>query len=423
MADYQLWMWGFNGNGELGTGNTTNYSSPVTAAKSVSYSSINFGQKFSLFLDTNGMVWASGVSDNGRLGNNQDSVDFSSPVSIARSAFYSQISAGFGHSLAIDGSTGQVYSWGWNSDGQLGTENTDNYSSPISIARAGSYVEIATGTNNSLAIDASTGMVWAWGSNESGNLGTNNETDYSSPVSIARAGSYTKVACGTGSSGSGCPWEYNCYFIDGSTGMIFSSGNNDYGQLGTNDKIDQSSPVSIARTGSYTTVAAGNQYVLAIDGSTGMVYSWGYNGDGQLGTNDITYQSSPVSIARSGSYIAISAARRHSIALDSDGMVWCWGQSVYGELGSNNNDNQSSPVSIARLSTYGAVSAGENFSGAIEGEIAPPTPPSPYVPEEEDNDSPRDYIGMHNEFANSPGGIKGNATAFNSFKRKIDRYI
>lgn len=368
MAEFQAWTWGKNDRGQTGDGTFFNRSSPVTIERPDSCAEISLGFNHSLFIDVYGMVWSCGAGDNGRLGNGSN-YDVFSAMEISRSGSYTKISAGYGHSLAIDGSTGEVYAWGWNSQGQLGTNDEDNYSSPVSIAKGLSFKDISAGNQFSLFLDPS-GMVYASGINY-GNLGTNDLNQYSSPVSIARSSSYTKIAAGVPY--GGCTSLHHSLITDGSDGMVWAFGENFYGFLGDGTTAPKSSPVAIARSGSYSAIAAGAWHSLAIDGSTGMVYSWGYNGDGQLGDGTMSNKSSPESIIRSGSYIAIAADAYNSYAIDSNGMVWAWGENNRGQLGDNTTDSKSSPVAIARIDEYSRLDAGLEYAGVIEGAALPPS--------------------------------------------------
>jgi PKD repeat protein/alpha-tubulin suppressor-like RCC1 family protein len=343
----QLYITGWNGYGQLGDGNVSDQSSPIVIGP---YTSTSAGFGHTVAIDDVGMIWAWGYNGYGQLGNNT-TINRSSPVSIARSGSYVAVSAGSYHTVAID-SDGMVWTWGSNIDGQLGdgTSGFDiNKSSPVSIVRLGPYVLINAGYSHTVAID-SNGMIWTWGRNDFGQLGDNTLTNKSSPVSIARPGSYIAISAGAS----------HTVAID-SAGMIWAWGDNYSGQIGDGTVAIfptdfKSSPVSIARPGSYVAVSAGGWHTVAID-SAGMIWAWGANvGDG---TN--VNKSSPVSIARSGSYVAISAGASHTVAIDSEGIVWAWGDNEYGQLGDNTigvDYFKSSPVSIARVGPYFSVEAG-----------------------------------------------------------------
>jgi alpha-tubulin suppressor-like RCC1 family protein len=350
-----VWATGGNDVGQLGDNTNDDKSSPVTIARTASYIAIanNGLSDASYFIDTNGMVWATGSGYRGRLGNNATD-DFSSPVAIARQGSYVAVAAGSQFAIAIEAS-GMVFTWGYNNSGQLGDDTQDIKSSPVAIARIGIYTAISAGESHVLSID-SEGAVWVWGLNNFGQLGNDTNDNYRSPVSIARPSVYAAVSAGRN-------WSV---FLDALNGMIYTCGINSNGELGHNNDTHCSSPIAIVRPGSYSAIAAGYSHVLAIDASTGMIWAWGANDGGCLGIGVGDGQSSPVSIARPGSYITISAGYNCSLAIEHDGTVWAWGSNSRGQLGTNSVDDYNSPVSIARISTYSVVAAGYTSSLFLE---------------------------------------------------------
>jgi alpha-tubulin suppressor-like RCC1 family protein len=73
------------------------------------------------------------------------------------------ISAGYSHSLAVK-SDGTVWSWGYNSYGQLGNGTTTQRASPVRVQGLTGIVAVSAGGQHSLAL-ASDGTIWAWGWN------------------------------------------------------------------------------------------------------------------------------------------------------------------------------------------------------------------------------------------------------------------
>ena len=129
-----------------------------------------------------------------------------------------------------------------------------------------------------------------------------------------------------------------------------------------------------------TAVAAGGYYSLALT-STGAVYAWGYNADGELGNGNTTNSDVPVKVKlpagrkvtaiAAGGYLegvgADTAGPGHSLALTSTGAVLAWGYNADGELGNGNRTNSDVPVKVklpaGRKVT--AVAAGELHSLAV----------------------------------------------------------
>ena len=73
------------------------------------------------------------------------------------------MAAGAWHNLAVT-STGAVYAWGYNANGQVGDASTTQRNAPTLLATLSEAVGVAAGDSHSLAW-TSTGTLWAWGSN------------------------------------------------------------------------------------------------------------------------------------------------------------------------------------------------------------------------------------------------------------------
>ena len=132
-------------------------------------SPIAAGATHSMAVTPSGQVWTWGDNRVGQLGTG-DTVSHASPVPVAGlSNEFIAVSAGLGHSLALD-YLGRVWSWGLNSDGQLGDGSRTRRLTPILVAQASDVVAIAAGSVHSLAL-RSDGRVLAWGGNLGAQLG------------------------------------------------------------------------------------------------------------------------------------------------------------------------------------------------------------------------------------------------------------
>ena len=99
----------------------------------------------------------------------------------------------------------------------------------------------------------------------------------------------------------------------------------------------------------------------------GSLWTWGFNTSGQLGTNDATTRSTPVTTFSGGNtWKQVSAGRNHTMAIKTDGSLWGWGGSGYA-LGNNDNTGRSTPVTtFAGGNNWKQVSGGHNITGAIK---------------------------------------------------------
>ena len=103
----------------------------------------------------------------------------------------SYIAAGHNHAIAIN-TSGEVFTWGNNSHGQLGngtltSTGPGTHFTPATVQGMGSTMtRAAAGGTHSVAM-AQNGSVWAWGGNAAGQLGDGTTTNRQTPVQILRS--------------------------------------------------------------------------------------------------------------------------------------------------------------------------------------------------------------------------------------------
>jgi alpha-tubulin suppressor-like RCC1 family protein len=378
-ADGSLWAWGYNNFGDFGD-NTINVfaTSPVRVGTS-SWTAISIGgsgfSSFGIKIDRS--LWAWGSNPNGLLGINDTlattTYNTSSPVQIGTSS-WNMVSAGISVITAIK-ADGSLWTWGQNTNGQLGINNADglSYSSPVQIGTS-SWTMVSSGAGFSMGIKPD-GSLWAWGINTYGQLGQNNTTTYSSPVQVGNY-SYIFVSAGL--------YETAAIRNDGA---LFTVGYNNYGQLGLNNTTSYSSPVQVG-TSSWTAVYANRQnynqsWMQGILSNGSKLYSWGQNaisfgGAGFLAVGDILQRSSPTLITSiattSGSAISkiVTTNSGSAAFLDKAGLVSTIGNNTNYELGVGSyNTNKIAPGTVvlstatlqksSNLSSIVSIAAGNNY--------------------------------------------------------------
>lgn len=136
LSDGTVRTWGLNGNGQLGDGTTTNRDTPTTPtgiSKSVSAIVGNMSNAF--VLQSDGSVLGCGLNDgDGELGNGQTSPAINStfsPVSgLGSGVKQLSLTSNSGYVLLSDGS---VQVWGFNAFGQLGDGTMTSRTSPVTL--------------------------------------------------------------------------------------------------------------------------------------------------------------------------------------------------------------------------------------------------------------------------------------------------
>ena len=296
-TDGTLWLWGGNNFfGQLGTNDTVSRSSPVqTVSGGTNWKQVSIGGNTTAAIKTDGTLWVWGSSGSGELGTN-DLVHRSSPVqTVSGGTNWKQVSIGGNNTAAIK-TDGTLWVWGLNTDGRLGTNDTVSRSSPVqTIAGGTNWKQVSAGGFHTAAIKTD-GTLWVWGTNTPafggyGQLGTNEGIlDKSSPVqTIAGGTNWKQVSAGN-----------TLTAAIKTDGTLWTWGSNEIGQLGTNDLVHRSSPVQTIAGGTnwkQVDIAKTNTAAIKTDGT---LWVWGQNSYGQLGTNDLVHRSSPVQTIAGG---------------------------------------------------------------------------------------------------------------------------
>ncbi|MBN8459853.1 MAG: cadherin-like beta sandwich domain-containing protein [Verrucomicrobia bacterium] len=184
-GDGSLVAWGDNSDGQLGDGTTTRRVTPVqvnqtTVLAGKAVVGIAAGAIHNLVLCSDGTVAGWGFNYNGQLGTG-DTNSRSVPVAMVQSGVLLgktpvAISAGTNHSL-IACADGTVAACGYNEYGKLGDGTTTDRKLPVVVNPSATLVDrlvtgVGTGYSHSVAWCAD-GTAVAWGRNSDGQLGTN----------------------------------------------------------------------------------------------------------------------------------------------------------------------------------------------------------------------------------------------------------
>jgi uncharacterized repeat protein (TIGR02543 family) len=150
---------GSNFNGKLGDGTTTNRSTPTLISftgigSAETIRNVDIGGAHSMAVTTTGQVYAWGLNNRGQLGNNT-LVNNSTPILISFNGLNDlndgetirNVFLGGAHSMAVT-TNNRLYAWGWNNSGQLGDNTLVNKSIPTLI-----YGLTTTLVNNYLTVN------------------------------------------------------------------------------------------------------------------------------------------------------------------------------------------------------------------------------------------------------------------------------
>ncbi|WP_395813549.1 MopE-related protein [Archangium minus] len=283
--DGQVWAWGQNASGQVGMGSAGGtVLVPAKVAGLTGIRNIAAGGNYSLALDEAGQVWAWGQNTAGQVGTGATSVSVPSPMKVAGLPTIRAIAAGLNHVLALD-TDGGVWAWGQNASAQVGTGATSaTVLVPTRVTNLPRAKAIAAGAGHSLVIEVQFGEVWAWGQNNFGQVGSGSisTTPTFVPTPVSGVSAATSIIAG----------HYFSMAIMGS-GDVKAWGQNTYGQLGNGMTENSAVSVDVAGLGDAKAIAAGAQHVLAMRPGC-PVWAWGNNGQGQLGNGTTSSSSTMV---------------------------------------------------------------------------------------------------------------------------------
>ena len=287
--------WGDNGNGQLGDSSTIPRKTPVAVTGLGSgVVAVTAGGSKSCALTSAGAVMCWGYNGDGQLGDGT-TTDRNAPVPVSGlTRGVVGIAAGGGHVCALT-SAGAVKCWGAGDYGQLGDGGETQQHKPVQTAglRSG-VVAIASGALHSCAL-TNTSQVKCWGANGSGQSGTGlNGFAQRTPARV--------IGLGTTPAGLGLGYYHSCAIL--AAGTLKCWGANSNGQLGDGTNTGRPAPVSMIGITGVSAVGAHMGHTCAVT-DTGVAKCTGFNGEGELGNGATAEQHAPVAVNGFGAGAAL----------------------------------------------------------------------------------------------------------------------
>jgi len=182
-TDGTLWAWGYNWNGQLGLGDTTDRNTPTKVGTDTNWASVSCGAQHTLAIKTDGTLWAWGYNWNGQLGLG-DTTERNTPTKVGTETNWSSVSCGVYHTLARK-TDGTLWAWGANGDGQLGLGDTTDRYTPTKVGTDTNWSSVSCGVWHTIARKTD-GTLWAWGANGNGQLGLGDNTSRNTPTQVTQ---------------------------------------------------------------------------------------------------------------------------------------------------------------------------------------------------------------------------------------------
>lgn len=373
-SDYAAFCWGSDEFGQLGTTASADSSTPLIVSTLLEdVRQIAAGRDHTCAVKGDGSLWCWGRNNAGQLGLG-DKIDRETPqqVALPTNVTAAYVRAGTSHSCAVASNSAtpsnfEMYCWGSNSFGQLGTNDQVERLNPALSDISAPVSGIALGSSHTCALRQ--GSVGCWGNGFKGQVGNGSSALVNStPQFVDDAGGGLLNGSKIIDTGA----EFSCAMVEdfdagvGITETIFCWGDNASRQIGRADtSLDFNQAVPLFE---FTRITTGDDFACgyADFGGSLRLQCWGNNSEGQLGRGTTGGSfASPDDVFgvprppingipfnwTSGFDEQVSAGRAHTCmvvgAPDGDytfGNVQCWGANNAGQLGDGTTIDRNEPV-------------------------------------------------------------------------------
>jgi alpha-tubulin suppressor-like RCC1 family protein len=333
----ELRCWGDNRYGQCGDGTTTTPRTSPAAPVPLGMGAlaVAVGHGFACGYGTSREVRCWGRNEQGQLGrgtvSSLETALASNPVTTGATV----IAAGWGRACAASSGTGSALQcWGNGDAGTLGGMLSS--ASPIGLSVPATPTALAVGARHVCAIVDSS--LYCWGAK----ITDPQPSPVFTPTQVSGVPSPTGVAAGE---------DFTCVLLASREVRCF--GDNLLGQAGIGNlamRIQPTTGPNVTGLTKVSEIAAGAGHACAVT-TSGEVWCWGLNDEGQLGDGTTTNSSTPKKVPLAdGAAEHVAAGSQHTCVTLRAGGVRCWGRNTDGELGNGSAGPRSTaPVAVLNL--------------------------------------------------------------------------
>ncbi|XP_065576248.1 uncharacterized protein LOC136037415 isoform X2 [Artemia franciscana] len=328
-----IFGWGTNGCGELGLGKSSEQEETpcvvdFEGAEGVCFASAG-GSHTALLVSQ--CVYTCGNNDKGQLGRRTEGKIDSTLKRVELQGRFQQVAAGWEFTLAKT-DAGEVWCWGSNQFGQLGSADKVHYI-PVQLQLGKTVEFIAAGTRFSVLITDEGRFIEVYGKVTRGSGNNTNHLILECPLGRR----FKSVACGI-----------NHFYALDNNGAVWTYGCNKFGQRGTTNEEKALTELKLNLADGESVIQVGSGWSFGgVLTDRGNVYTWGRNTYGQLGRETdgaVSYEPRLVEKVDDVKILAIGS--EHAVVLTGTGQVRTWGWNEHGNCGNGKTEDIIVPENI-----------------------------------------------------------------------------
>jgi alpha-tubulin suppressor-like RCC1 family protein len=342
-TDNRAYCWGYNTQGELGDGTTTQRLAPVAVAGGLRFRQVSAGFAATCGVTTDYRAYCWGQNDLGELGDGTTTQRLT-PVPVAGGHKFRQVETNFEHTCGVTYPDNRAYCWGRNADGQLGIgtntgPESGNYgpysATPVAVVGTLAFRQVTTGFYHTCGVTTDN-RAFCWGLNKYGQIGDSSTVFRRlKPSRVARTRQFRQVDAGA---------YHTCAVTTADRAFCWGEGRQ--GQVGNGKTYLSFWPKAVSGGLSFTRVSAALNHTCG-ETAGNRAYCWGLNGGGELGDGTNINRLVPVAVAGGLYFSQLSAGAFHTCGRTPAAVAYCWGINNNGELGDGTTMKRLMPVAVA----------------------------------------------------------------------------
>ena len=372
-----LYCMGNNAYGELGIGNTTQYSVPQQVGTATNWITISTSGNDTCGIQGSGgqgALYCWGRNQYGELGSGLPnsntafvtSTSYNGAFGATESAAIAAANNDCATQATAAGLSGTYLAWlavttGTDDPNTTFTHSTLPYKDVLGNIVASNWTALVSGTLGTDIILTESGATLSTGADTWTNVNTNGKPTHNGNSATANCSSWTTSASGTGDIGSVSVTNTN-WTKDGSSSCSSSEHLYCFSQsTGTNEV---NSPVQVGTDTTWTAVSTGGTDTCGID--NGKLYCWGSNIAYEDGQGNQTPYSTPQQVGSATNWIAVSQGGIDTCGIrgsGGQGALYCWGNNANGELGVGSTTQVTTPTQVGSATNWTAISVQDDNAG------------------------------------------------------------